>query len=165
VLTHLSTLRKVVARVEWRREDGQGLVEFALILMPLLLIVVGTVQLGVAISFWHDQQRLAQQGARVAVVDCAAASWCTPSLESHLETETLSNGNRPEADVCFVAPLTGPGGTTPFVGDTVRVSLSAPFDLVPLLGIAEIQIGAQSEMRLERPATHAGIASEGTCLP
>ena len=63
-----------------RREEGQAVVEFALILFPLLLLVVGIIQFGIAISFWQDQQRLAAQGARVAIVNCAAASWCTPTL-------------------------------------------------------------------------------------
>ena len=71
-------------------------VEFALILLPLLLLVVGIVQFGIAVAFWQDQQRLAAQGARVAIVNCAAASWCTPTLSEHLESEPLSNGNRPD---------------------------------------------------------------------
>ena len=153
------------AQAAWRGEDGQGLVEFALILLPLLLIVVGIVQLGTAISFWQDQQRLAQQGARVAIVNCAASSWCTPTLETYLQSNELSRGNQSTADVCFVTPLSGPGGTTPFVGDTVRVSVSSPFELVPILGVGSIDIGARVQMRLERPATHPGISGAGTCPP
>ena len=51
------------------RESGQALVEFALILPLFLLIVVGIIQFGVALNFWLDMQRIANQGARWAVVD------------------------------------------------------------------------------------------------
>ncbi len=52
------------------RESGQALVEFALILPLFLLIVVGIIQFGVGLNFWLDMQRIANQGARWAVVDC-----------------------------------------------------------------------------------------------
>ena len=52
------------------RESGPvALVEFALILPLFLLIVVGIIQFGVALNFWLDMQRIANQGARWAVVD------------------------------------------------------------------------------------------------
>ena len=146
-----------------RREEGQVVVEFALILLPLLLLVVGIVQFGMAVSFWQDQQRLAAQGARVAIVNCAAASWCTPTLADYLESQPLSNGNKPEADVCFESRS---GGTTMLpqavVGDAITVSLEAPFELVPLFGFGTITLSARTTMRLEQDATHLGIA-EGLC--
>ena len=57
------------ARRRAERESGQALVEFALILPLFLLIVVGIIQFGVALNFWLDMQRIANQGARWAVVD------------------------------------------------------------------------------------------------
>ena len=145
-----------------RQEDGQAVVEFALILVPLLLLVVGIIQFGMAISFWQDQQRLAAAGARVAVVNCAAASWCTPTLEDYLENRPLSNGNNPEATVCFESK-SGLSGTRAEAGDQVTVSLEAPFKLVPLFNVGTITLSARTTMRLEQPATNVGIASEPVC--
>ena len=52
-----------------KSEDGQAMVEFALILLPLLLIVAGIIQFGIALNYWLDMQRAANQGARYAAVN------------------------------------------------------------------------------------------------
>lgn len=144
------------------REEGQAVVEFALILFPLLLLVAGIIQFGIAINFWQDQQRLAAAGARVAVVNCAQASWCTPTLEQYLENRTLSNGNNPDAEVCFESK-TGSNGTVADPGDQVTVYLESPFRLVPIIGVGTIMISARTTMRLEQRATHAGISGALVC--
>ena len=54
-------------------ESGQAMVEFALILFPLLLIVVGVIQFGIGLNYWLDMQRIANQGARWASVNCGPA--------------------------------------------------------------------------------------------
>ena len=143
-------------------ESGQAVVEFALVLFPLLLLVVGIVQFGIAVSFWQDQQRLAAAGARVAIVNCSAASWCTPTLEQYLEAQPLSRGNRPDAQVCFLTKSNADEDLA-VKGDSIRVRLSMPFTLVPIFRVGTIQIGAETTMRLEQDATHLGIASEETC--
>ena len=61
-----SSARGSVARVTRR---GQATVEFALILIPLLILVVGIIQFGIGLNFWLDEQRIANQGARFAVVN------------------------------------------------------------------------------------------------
>lgn len=144
-----------------RREDGQAVVEFALILFPFLFLVVGIIQFGMAVYFWQDQQRLAAAGARVAIVNCAAASWCTPTLEDYLESQPLSNGSNPQATVCYESKTDGDG--TARVGDSITVSLEGPFDLVPLFGVGDITLSARTTMRLEQKPTNAGIASEPVC--
>jgi Flp pilus assembly pilin Flp len=144
-----------------RDEAGQTVVEFALILIPLLLLVAGILQLGMAISFWQDQQRLATAGARVAVVNCDAAAWCTPSLARYLEKQPLSQGNRPTATVCFTSK-TGAGGTA-IPGDSIKVRLQAQFPLVPIVRRGGITLSASTTMRLERAATNPGIATEPLC--
>ena len=52
-----------------KREDGQAMVEFALILFPLLLLVAGIIQFGIGLNYWLDMQRIANQGARWAAVN------------------------------------------------------------------------------------------------
>src|SRR4029450_12566326 len=77
-----------------RRDDrGQALVEFALIAPLFLMLVVGIIQFAVAFNFWFDLQRLANQGARSAAVNCgtAAAPQCGSStLENYLSARTSS---------------------------------------------------------------------------
>ena len=97
-------------------EHGQATVEFALILFPFLLLVVGLVQFGIAVSFWQDQQRLAAAGARVAAVNCTAATWCTPTLAEYLELSrcrTAIDRLRQFAS----NPRVGRGGATAIAGD------------------------------------------------
>lgn len=146
-----------------RREDGQTMIEFALILFPLLFFVAGIIQFGIAVNFWLDQQRLAAAGARVAVVNCAQA-WCTPTLEEFLETQTLSKGNNPQATVCFESK-TGNNAGTPIAdpGDQVTVYLESPFKLVPIFGVGTIMLSARTTMRMEQKATNPGIASAPLC--
>ena len=69
------------------RESGQAMVEFALILFPLLLLVAGIIQFGIALNYWLDMQRIANQGARWAAVnnwppDCPRGSTSCPSPKS-----------------------------------------------------------------------------------
>ena len=42
-----------------RNESGQAMVEFALILIPLLILVVGIIQFGIGLNYWLDMNRLA----------------------------------------------------------------------------------------------------------
>ena len=51
------------------RESGQATVEFALILLPLLMVVAGIIYFGIGLNYWLDMNRVANQGARQAVVN------------------------------------------------------------------------------------------------
>ena len=61
------------------RESGQAMVEFALVLFPLLLCVAGVIQFGIALNYWLDMQRIANQGARWAAVNCTRSATTPPS--------------------------------------------------------------------------------------
>ena len=84
------------------RESGQSTVEFALILFPLLLLVAGIIQFGIALNYWLDMQRVANQGARWAAVnnwppDCPRGgplSSCTGAntLQATLQRQMLTKG-------------------------------------------------------------------------
>ena len=63
------------------RESGQAMVEFALILFPLLLIVAGIIQFGIALNYWLDMQRIANQGARWAAVNCTRSATTPPCVQ------------------------------------------------------------------------------------
>ena len=49
-------------------ERGQAMVEFVLIAPLLFLLVGGILQMALALNYWLDMQRIANQGARWAVV-------------------------------------------------------------------------------------------------
>ena len=157
-------------------ESGQAMVEFALILFPLLLLVAGIIQFGIGLNFWLDENRIANQGARWAVVNswpgceradgadtCVNTPTCaTPvtsttngSLASYLECQAISRGlrNSVVASVCY--PDDG-DASTPLgaVGTPVRVRLEAPFTFVPILNIGTITLRGTATMRLEQDQTN-----------
>ncbi len=142
------------------RESGQALVEFALIIPLFLAIVIGLIQFGVALNFWLDLQRLANQGARSAAVNCGSGSnQCGPTtLENYLgrkttatpEGQVISRGNDPTVEVCYVPPNPLPSGWVPTAGDAVRVSLKERYRLQAIVGLAKVDLNAKATMRLEQ---------------
>jgi hypothetical protein len=152
------------------RESGQALVEFALIIPLFLMIVVGMIQFGVALNFWLDLQRLANQGARSAAVNCGAGSnQCGPGPPATLETylgrktaatpegQVVSVGNDPTVEVCYVKPSPLPANWTPDAGDAVRVSLEEKYRLQAIVGLAKIDLKAKATMRLEQRPTSPAL--------
>lgn len=138
------------------RESGQAMVEFALILFPLLVIVTGIIWFGIGLNYWLDMQRIANQGARWAAVnnwppDCPRGSTACASpdtLQETLQRQAIADGLQDSVtvEVCY------PSGTED-VGDPVRVRLETPFTFVPILGIGTITLGADATMRLEQEPT------------
>ena len=170
------------------RESGQALVEFALILLPLLLIVVGIIQFGIGLNYWLDQQRIANQGARWAVVNawpgcartaaagsCLALPACTSpptntTLANYLKCQAISQGLRNSVSVTICYPNDGDASNDGAVGSPVRVHVESPFKFVPLLGIGTITLRGAATMRLEqttdptRPAPAKGhLSGVGAC--
>ena len=140
-------------------ENGQATTEFALILFPLLILVAGIIQFGIALNFWLDMQRIANQGARWAAVnnwppDCplGSPSCGTPNtLQESLTRQALSNGLRGNVSVSVCYPQKTPA--TVQVGDPVKVRLTSPFTFLPVLGIGQITLQANATMRLEQKPT------------
>ena len=140
------------------------MVEFALILIPLLLLVAGIIQFGIGLNYWLDMQRIANQGARWAAVnnwppDCQRnATTCTTTppcdsltranttLQNTLECQILTSGLQKAVNVEICYPDAGNKDT----GDPVKVRLEADFTFLPILGIGTIQLGADATMRLEQ---------------
>jgi hypothetical protein len=123
------------------------------------MIVVGIVQFGVALNFWLDMQRVANQGARWAVVDtypgcprtttpgtgCAAAG----AFQDFLATERLANGEDVRPYICF-EQKTGSGGTVAQAGDPVTVKITRPFRFNLIVGkVGSIDLHASATMRTE----------------
>ena len=162
----------------WRRredrERGQAMVEFALILFPLLILVAGIIQFGIGLNFWLDSNRIANQGARWAVVNswpgctrtqaadsCTATPACgtaptNTSLVNYLKCEAISKGLRNSVTVSVCYPDDGdPNTALGAVGTPVRVRLQAPFEFVPILNIGTINLRGEATMRLEQDQTNS----------
>lgn len=153
----------------WRRredrERGQAMVEFALILFPLLILVAGIIQFGIGLNYWLDMQRIANQGARWAAVnnwppDCPRGSAsCTNNLPANCQVASQPSRARLQ-EVLRCAALTRglrqsvtvrvcyPAGVVK-TGDPVRVELRSPFTFVPILNIGTVGLAAKATMRQE----------------
>ncbi len=142
-----------------RDERGQALVEFALIAPLFFMLVIGVIQFAVALNFWFDMNRLANQGARSAAVNCgpATGNQCGSNLVSYLTQQVISSGDNPSVEVCYVPPTDpAPGGWTPSAGDAVRVRLKERYRLQSVVNLAKIDLTATATMRLEQdPASSA----------
>ena len=146
------------------RERGQAMVEFALLAPVFLLIVAGIIQFGVALNFWFDMQRIANQGARWAVVNCGlpGSTVCSPDLQTALENDVISVGNNPTVVICMeeLSDIAG-GNPTAAVGDPVSVRLTDTFEFVPIVGI-DVTLRGKATMRIEQKPTRAELGSLAT---
>jgi len=151
-------------------EQGQTTVEFALILIPLLILVVGIIQFGIGLNYWLDMNRLSNQGARWAVVNeypgCTRNSAnpnsvsCggTVSLQQYIACQKLPTALKPTVDISFPS-------TTSQVGDPVKVTVSSPYTFRAIMKLGTISLSAKTTMRLEQQPSRyaAGSASPATC--
>jgi hypothetical protein len=115
-------------------------------------------QFGVALNYWHDLQRIANQGARWAGVNAypgcpqtGPETPCEPSLQAYLETEPVSKGLKPDVEVCFEEMSGGASGAA--IGDPVTVRVTSTVELVPLVGIGHLDLSGVATMRVEQPPT------------
>ena len=157
------------ARRRKDRESGQAMVEFALILLPLLILVTGIIQFGIALNYWLDMQRLANQGARWAAVnaypDCprtlpnTLSCGGTVSLQQYIACQPQATAFKPEVSISFPA-----GVAESQADDPVEVKLTTGFTFVPILQLGTINLKAAATMRLEQDAGRfAANATPVTC--
>src|SRR6476661_9737873 len=117
-----------------RGERGTAVVEFALVSIPLFLLVIGIVDFGRALNYNNNLTQLAGQGARAAAVDRNPDGTGPPtatSIQSQLATNYTSSPELKVASnhiiVCFI--------TVPAkVGDPVTLKTSYAFHFIPFIG-------------------------------
>ena len=137
------------------------MVEFVLIAPLLFLLVGGIVQMALALNYWLDMQRIANQGARWAVVARYPPPGTEPICDSRqllarLPSDQLPQCSgrgavgRPETGRLHLVPLPTEAGPGSNVGEPVRIRLESGFTFVPILGIGTLTLGADAEMRIEQ---------------
>lgn len=170
----LVRLRDLIAARRHRQdpESGQATTEFALILIPLLIIVVGIIQFGIGLNYWLDMNRLSNQGARWAVVNaypgCGIPSTAgnpntlscggTVSLQRYIACQRLPGALKPTVNITF------PDGANTF-GNSVKVDVSSPYTFRAIMKLGTITLAARTTMRIEQDAARytSGSFTPTTC--
>jgi hypothetical protein len=164
-------------------ESGQATTEFALILVPLLIVVCGIIYFGIGLNYWLDMNRAANQGARFAAVNnwgpqCLRGDTCNSSTSatacsSVLGTTQPYNTKARLQDVIRCLPRNGPAvsvcypGKAPTdatIGDPVKITLTAPYKFF-IMKRLQITLTASATSRLEQiPQTSLVTGAGGpTC--
>jgi Flp pilus assembly protein TadG len=128
-------------------ERGTAVVEFAIILLPLLLIVFGVLDFGRALNYYNDLTQIAGQGARAAAVNQnplggAASSAFQQQLADGATTGELHNG----ISVCITQMPTAGTGTP------VSVRAKYVFRFIPLVRAATLTLTSTQTERYESSA-------------
>ena len=169
------------ARARLRDERGTALTELALVMPVLLLILLGMIDFGKAINYWVDETHLANEGARLAVVNNnPGAGLPTPanlqqyilgqvdSAELHGDVVgTQRTAHSATIAICFYSSSTGASTASPTIGDTVEVFIRYAYDWLrgfPFPGSPTTTITGKAAMRLEAvPSNYSTANNTGTC--
>lgn len=138
-----------------RDDEGQALVEFALVLPIVLALLFGIIEFGRAYNYWVDQTHLANQAARFAAVDHRPVSGQT--ITGYVRAQGTSSELRdgtgqvsPGLRICLT--------TSGTVGDPVTATATSTFHWLPILGVTSLstQIVGRATMRVEKaPSSYA----------
>ena len=141
-------------------EDGQAMVEFALVLPLLLVLVMGMLDFGRALNYWIDETHLANQAARFAAVNRVPTDCGGEDLQSCIQakgtTAELRDGTGSVTNALSVC-IEYPDGEV--VGSPVKVTASASYHFMAILGwfgdpIPDVDINGTATMRLEAKPTN-----------
>lgn len=144
----------------FRSERSQSLVEFSLVLPVLLLLVLGTVDFGMAFKSYVELTNATREGARYAVVGNAAGAYptdCTGSDRGNVVSRVCKTADLPVADMTSVS-VTYPNGQA--TGNSVVVSAGYHYKLItPLSSVMQLfsggafpgyfDLSSSSDMRME----------------
>lgn len=136
------------------------MVELALVLPIFLLILMGILWFGRAMNYAQDETHLANQAARSAAVDAAAAQFGGCASGSTLQAAVKSCADSGELKNNATLCISFPNGTSN-IGDPVKVTVSTSYTWIPMLGVGPSStITGSAVMRLDAPPTNysAGCA-------
>jgi len=134
-------------------QRGTAVVEFALIALPLFLILFGIIDFGRALNYYNDMTQLAGQGARFAAVNqepcttgqagCTAGN-ATGSFQQDLAAWNDSPELKNKVMVCIKNDP-----TTTTVGSPVTVKVSYTFHFLSLISGIPITLSSTQTERSE----------------
>lgn len=162
-------MRKRISNL--RGEDGQALVELALVVPLLLFILFAIIDFGLALNQYNDATNLANVGARATAVAANSTPSCVytsssgvattyTTLAGYLDCEGAIQGtlNQTTVTVCDST-----GTSTLNTGDSVAIKVNSSFNWLKILtgGIGSIggvvgpssTIGSSATMRMEGTVT------------
>ena len=125
----------------WFGDTGQGLVEFAITLPLLLLLLLGTVEVGRGIQVWLTLNNAAAVGARTAAVGKSAE-------EVELAVRNAAATLAPDSLTVQIDNAEGPSGEPVVVRLSYDLALLTPI-LADLAPAGSIDLSATTVQRLE----------------
>lgn len=132
------------------------MVEFALVVLPLTLILFGILDFGRALNYYNDLTQLAGQGARAAAVnqnvDGTGASGNFQKLLAGEADSPELKGATNHLNVCVQSPLPAKAG------DPVTVTTSFSFRFIPLVHPVALTLSASQTERYEGSAAPGYLA-------
>jgi Flp pilus assembly protein TadG len=144
-------------------ESGQGMVEFAFILPLFLLLILGVLDIGKAVSYWQDETHLANEAARYAAVDNSPTkdiggnpvpNSLGTAIKNSAESDDLKNGGHSISTPGVAITFSFPNGNTKHcIGDPVKVTVTATYNWLQYLAGdlgPSTSVTATSTMRLEQ---------------
>jgi Flp pilus assembly protein TadG len=151
---------RAVKSKSFAQEDGQGLVEFALILPFILVLILGVVDIGRALGYKNDMTSLASQAARIAAVNsCSSCNIPGPGdpltkyIQSIAPTELKSGSSAVDPiTITYSFPLnSNTPPTSGCKGDPVKVTITTNYRWLSFL------VGKTAV-----PGDHIGMSSSAT---
>ena len=143
------------ARVRGRDQRGQSLPEFALVLVPFLLLLFGLLDLGRGIYTYNAASQAAREIARVTSVypydTCCVLGTSTEAQAVKQQQKGIVPGLQDSGIVVECVDLTDTVVSDCRPGDFVRVTVAVDFGLVtPLLGqLGPWQLRSTSHIEIE----------------
>jgi TadE-like protein len=139
------------ARIDCTAQNGQAMVELALVLPILLLVLFGITQFGLALNSANNETQVANEVARYATVNQdpsttkKLAAWGKSQIDSH----ALSG-----QEVCIKFP----NGSSS-IGEPVEVIVKGKISWLPidLKGVTNVSVEGKADMRIETPPTSSAI--------
>jgi hypothetical protein len=159
-----------------RSEDGQAVVELALVLPVLLVVVLGILDFGRAVNYWNDETHVASLAARYAAVGtlptaaqdptCGGKSSLTEYVKCEVKVDSpelaegggSGNGAQGAIGVCVSIP-------EPKVGAPVTVKLNAKYKWLPFFNfkVTEASLSGTATSRLEQTPPAGFATTTGSC--
>ena len=141
-----------------RSERGTAVVEFALVAIPLFLIVLGILDFGRALNYYNDLTQIAGQGARAAAVNQNVDG--TPAngtFQQKLAAEADSPELKASSNHLHVCVASVPTA----IGAPVTVTATYSFHFIPLVHPVAITLSASQTERSETPTPGYSAACSG----